>query len=190
MEEDKNVVYSQGTSVYKMPQKLGAPDVIHQQVLGKTQDKLKKDKKGKAYITLDTFANAGEVIEVGKGRFQYKITMQGGFENGNPTYYIKRTDGEDITNADYLNIQAGDDVHFMSRFTGYELMDIWYDAHGVDTSERCIREEPICNVNDFGCCPRKPVITKPEEICGFIFTTGAFILNTNNDRFKTTDSDC
>lgn len=126
--DDRNIVYVEPTFGRKrsVPEVMVTPSFIHQQVKGEVTDVLKRNRNGKVYISLGNNANSGEVIEVGKGRFQYKITSRKSYRK----YFITRTDGCDITAADFLNIKKGDVVYFKDRMSGGELLEMYLDLHG------------------------------------------------------------
>lgn len=127
IEENVHVVYEQGN--YSKPTKMVTPNTIHQYTIGKVVQEMSLTHSGQTRIAFNCYVNAGEVVEIGEQRLQYKVVRQGGIYKGKNTYIIVRTDCEEIDAVDFLNAKVGAKVYFMDRFTGRELLDIYLKVH-------------------------------------------------------------
>ena len=126
-EENVKIVYEQG--VYSKPTKMVSPSLIHQYTIGKVVQEMSLTHSGQTRIGFNCFAMAGEVVEIGEQRLQYKVVRQGGVHKGLNTYIVTRTDCEDIDAVDFLNAKVNAKVYFIDRFTGEELLDIFLKVH-------------------------------------------------------------
>lgn len=127
IKENIHVVYEQGN--YSKPTKMVMPSTIHQYTIGKVVQEMTLTHSGQTRIAFNCYVNAGEVVEIGEQRLQYKVVRQGGIHKGKNTYIIARTDCEEIDAVDFLNAKVGAKVYFMDRFTGRELLDIYLKVH-------------------------------------------------------------